>query len=100
MDNQLTVLTQPSDEGPLKQKRKSITTEFQVGDWERPFVETFGEEYLDYRQAWERAGPNWLPEFPLHIDFQLMDECNMRCVFCPRDEAVMEAMDATDLLNP
>ena len=99
MDNQLTVLTQPSDEGPLKQKRKSITTEFQVGDWERPFVETFGEEYLDYRQAWERAGPNWLPEFPLHIDFQLMDECNMRCVFCPRDEAVMEAMDATDLLN-
>lgn len=86
------------DEG-LKTKRKSITTEYQVGDWERPFVETFGEEYLAYRRAWDHAGPAWLPEFPLHIDFQLMDLCNMSCTFCPRDEPVLKAMGAEDLLN-
>jgi molybdenum cofactor biosynthesis enzyme MoaA len=83
----------------LKQKRKSITTEYQIGDWEAPFVETFGQPYLDYRKAWEKAGPAWRPEFPLHIDFQLFDECNMRCTFCPRDEPVLEAMGATDLIG-
>jgi pyruvate-formate lyase-activating enzyme len=83
----------------LKQKRKSITTEYQVGDWEAPFVETFGQPYLEYRKAWDKAGPAWLPEFPIHIDFQLRDQCNMRCTFCPRDKPVMEAMEATDLLN-
>lgn len=99
MTNKTIMLVQPSIAEDLTSKRKSITTQFQRGDWERPFVETFGEEYLAYRRAWERAGRNWLPEFPLHIDFQLMDQCNMRCVFCPRDESVMEAMGATDLLN-
>ncbi len=99
MSNELAVLPLPSVKEALKSKRKSITTEYQRDDWERPFVEAFGEDYLAYRRAWEKAGPNWLPEFPLHIDFQLMDECNMRCSFCPRDEEVMKAMDATDLLN-
>jgi wyosine [tRNA(Phe)-imidazoG37] synthetase (radical SAM superfamily) len=90
---------QPSNEGTLKQKRRSITTEFQVGDWEKPFVETFGEEYYAYRRAWEQSGPGRIPQFPLHIDFQLMDACNMRCVFCPRDKSVMIAAETTDLLN-
>lgn len=99
MGDELAVLPLPSVKEALKSKRKSITTQFQRDDWERPFVEAFGEEYLAYRRAWEKAGPNWLPEFPLHIDFQLMDQCNMRCSFCPRDEEVMEAMGATDLLN-
>ncbi len=84
---------------PLKTRRKSVTLEFQVGDWESPFVDAFGEAYLEYRRAWDKAGPGWVPEFPLHIDFQLVDECNMRCTFCPRDKPVMEAMGATELLN-
>lgn len=84
----------------LKQKRREITTQFQVGDWERPFVEHFGQEYVDYRNAWERAGPNWCPEFPLHIDFQLQDACNMRCTFCPRDEPIATAMKGSaDWIN-
>lgn len=83
----------------LQTKRKSITTEFQIGDWERPFHEAFGEDYRAYRAAWDKAGPAWTPEFPLHIDFQLMDQCNMRCTFCPRDEPVMEAMGAKGELN-
>lgn len=99
MDDKIIMPSRSSAEMGLIHKRKSITTEFHQGDWERPFVETFGEEYRLYRRAWERAGPNWLPDFPLHIDFQLIDECNMRCAFCPRDETVLQAMNATDLLN-
>src|SRR5262245_52466598 len=94
-DSPLTVRSTPD----LTEKRKSVTTEYRRDDWERPFVETFGEPYLEYRRAWERAGPLWIPEFPLHIDFQLVDACNMRCSFCPRDEPVMKAMNAEDLLN-
>jgi hypothetical protein len=84
---------------PLKTRRKSVTLEFQVGDWERPFHDTFGDAYVQYRRSWDKAGPGWLPEFPLHIDFQLQDECNMRCTFCPRDKPVMDAIGATGLLN-
>lgn len=99
MGNELIVISGPSAKEALQSKRKSITTQFQLDDWERPFVEEFGEDYLAYRRAWEKAGPNWIPEFPLHIDFQVMDECNMRCSFCPRDEVVMKALGAEDLLN-
>lgn len=99
MSNQPVLLPQLPSGSPLKTRRKDITVEFQDGDWERPFRDAFGGAYLEYRRAWDRAGPGWLPEFPLHIDFQLQDECNMRCAFCPRDQPVMEAMGATDLLN-
>lgn len=88
-----------SQNNTLRQKRRSVTTEFQAGNWEKPFGETFGKAYHVYRKNWERAGPDWIPNFPLHIDFQLMDECNMRCIFCPREKSVMKAMEATDLLN-
>ena len=98
MADSLPLVFSPSN-GSLDTKRKSITTEFRTGNWEQPFLEAFGEPYLAYRRAWERAGPAWLPEFPVHIDFQLMDACNMRCVFCPRDEPVLKAMEAEDLLN-
>lgn len=83
----------------VRATRKSVTTEFSATDWERPFVDAFGDDYVAYRRQWARAGPAWVPPFPLHIDFQLVDACNMRCSFCPRDETVMQAMAATDLLN-
>lgn len=81
-------------------ERKAISTQFHVGDWERPFVDRFGQPYLDYRKQWERAGPGWLPPFPLHIDFQLQDACNMRCTFCPRNADVARAMKGSaDWIN-
>lgn len=83
----------------ITSKRKEITTQFHQDDWERPFVETFGKPYLEYRRCWNQAGPSNIPDFPVHIDFQLTDACNMSCTFCPRDTPVMEAMGATDLLN-
>jgi radical SAM protein with 4Fe4S-binding SPASM domain len=45
-----------------------------------------GQRYLDYRQMWAGAGPANIPAFPIHIDFELIDECNMRCGFCPRNQ--------------
>jgi pyruvate-formate lyase-activating enzyme len=81
-------------------ERKAISTQFHVGDWERPFLEAFGDAYVEYRRRWERAGPAWRPEFPLHIDFQLQDACNMRCTFCPRNADVATAMKGnTEWIN-
>lgn len=44
-----------------------------------------GEAYRKYRDEWVKAGSDYVPDFPVHIDFELVDECNMRCGFCPRN---------------
>jgi hypothetical protein len=44
----------------------------------------YGQRYLDYRADWERAGVNWLPEFPLNLVFDLVDKCNLACPQCLR----------------
>lgn len=44
-----------------------------------------GERYDKYREAWNEATPENIPEFPIHLDFEFYDNCNQRCVFCPRN---------------
>jgi len=39
--------------------------------------------FLSYRVEWNRAAnSDYLPEFPLHIDIELSDVCNLRCEMC------------------
>ncbi|MCA8976691.1 MAG: radical SAM protein, partial [Planctomycetes bacterium] len=44
-----------------------------------------GPRYREYRAAWAAAGPTAIPPFPIHLDLELRDNCNQRCVFCPRN---------------
>lgn len=44
-----------------------------------------GPRYRAYRAAWAAAGPAAVPAFPVHLDLELRDNCNQRCVFCPRN---------------
>lgn len=44
-----------------------------------------GPKFIEYREAWRSAGPEHIPEFPVHIDFELVDSCNQSCTFCPRN---------------
>jgi radical SAM protein with 4Fe4S-binding SPASM domain len=48
--------------------------------------ELLGPRYEAYREAWNGAGPRQIPSFPVHLDLEWYDECNQRCVFCPRNE--------------
>jgi MoaA/NifB/PqqE/SkfB family radical SAM enzyme len=50
-------------------------------DW-RPFR---GEDYKEYRLEWERRGKLGNEcDFPLHLDFDPTNRCNLRCSMCPR----------------
>jgi radical SAM protein with 4Fe4S-binding SPASM domain len=44
----------------------------------------YGDRYLRYRDAWRKAGPDWHPDFPLNIIFDLVDRCNQVCPQCLR----------------
>lgn len=44
-----------------------------------------GERFRLYRRAWHAAGRDNVPAFPVHLDLELIDFCNQRCSFCPRN---------------
>lgn len=46
---------------------------------------TLGTPYLDYRKTWEGTSTACIPDFPIHIDFELNDCCNQACTMCPRN---------------
>ncbi|MDR2351781.1 MAG: hypothetical protein LBF22_01235, partial [Deltaproteobacteria bacterium] len=50
-------------------------------DW-RPYRP---ESYWEYRRDWDRRGvvQDW-GAYPLHLDFDPTNRCNLRCVMCPR----------------
>ena len=52
---------------------------------EERLQELLGETYKKYRNEWRKAGASHVPDFPIHIDFELIDECNLRCGFCSRN---------------
>ena len=43
-----------------------------------------GERYSNYRREWEKAGSSWLPDYPLNLVFDLVDQCNLACPQCLR----------------
>ena len=54
-------------------------------DIEKILVDEFGKKYSLYREMWNRSGYENIPDFPMHIDFEVIDKCNQRCIMCPRN---------------
>jgi radical SAM protein with 4Fe4S-binding SPASM domain len=54
-------------------------------EYQKAFVQLFGEEYLEYRRLWDQSSRASVPFFPVHLDFELGDVCNQACVMCPRN---------------
>ena len=54
-------------------------------DIEKILVDEFGKKYSLYREMWNRVGYENIPDFPMHIDFEVIDKCNQRCIMCPRN---------------
>jgi len=45
--------------------------------------------YIDYRQRWEELPlKKEVSEFPLHLDIEVTDACNLKCPMCYRSIAV------------
>ncbi|MFW5500408.1 MULTISPECIES: radical SAM/SPASM domain-containing protein [unclassified Maridesulfovibrio] len=42
-----------------------------------------GPKFIEYRRHWDNA-KNIESSGPLQIDFELLDNCNQRCIMCPR----------------
>ena len=50
------------------------------------FDNYFGKEYTEYRSKWnEHPKKRIVNEFPLHVDIESTNACNLRCVMCPRN---------------
>lgn len=58
---------------------------FIKSDYQKPMIERFGERYLQYRREWESsANGEYLPSFPIQLDLEIIDYCNLQCIMCPR----------------
>ena len=53
-------------------------------DVEKLLTKELGERYSNYRRMWNNVDYENFPDFPIHIDFEIIDECNQRCIMCPR----------------
>ena len=62
---------------------KDYVTHVAHKDFEQAMRNKFGDRYAEYRTKWTLAGMGkLLPEFPLHLDIETIDACNLRCKMC------------------
>lgn len=54
-------------------------------DIHRILADALGPRYSAYRAEWDAVSPGNIPDFPIHMDFELNDLCNQSCVMCPRN---------------
>ena len=54
----------------------------------------FNAKYILYRFKWNYFPRfNLLPKFPLHVDIELTDKCNLKCVMCVHGQGGVESGD-------
>jgi hypothetical protein len=52
------------------------------------------ESYFEYRREWDRRGSGHLAgDFPLHLDVDPTNRCNLRCRMCPRTHYLERGLD-------
>ncbi|MDY6974567.1 MAG: radical SAM protein [Thermodesulfobacteriota bacterium] len=50
---------------------------------------TRSQQYREYRRKWEEYPKNhFVAPFPIHLDIEATNACNLKCVMCPRPEMV------------
>ena len=71
--------------GKIEKKAFPNLRRYSEKDIEKILSNKLGEKYSRYRERWNNADYDNIPSFPVHIDFELIDQCNQRCVMCPRN---------------
>ena len=58
---------------------------------ESEYRNRYGVEYDNYRKEWNRPLKEIKNrDFPIHINFEINDICNLKCAFCIRSEDIQE----------
>jgi len=56
-------------------------------------IERHGENYLGYRELWDASREMKLvTDFPLHLDLDTIDGCNLHCKFCPEEHGFIRKL--------
>ena len=72
-------------------KKKSVShliTKVSGGSADEYLAQCFGDRFTEYRRLWslpESTGESL--DFPVHLDFEINDICNQKCLMCPRNDA-------------
>ena len=59
------------------------------------YLKHFGLQYKRYRELWNRAGKDFLPDFPVNLDIEVVDACNLSCLHCTRNDDIHNEMGLT-----
>ncbi len=67
-----------------RQDRSKTTEQFSYKkDIMEILAKNLGKPFIEYRQRFERAANfEEEPQFPIHIDFETVFGCNLRCIMC------------------
>ena len=69
----------------INASQRNTAVRLSVKNYHKPMVERFGDKYIQYRSEWNKSERGeYLPDFPIQLDFELADYCNLQCVMCPR----------------
>lgn len=61
----------------------------------------WGEPYRRYRRNWQEAGNFELKtDFPIHIDFDTIDSCNLHCLYCTEEHGYIRKRTHKRLQEP
>lgn len=67
----------------LRQSRETHLQGFQKPDYLQALSDKFGLRFDEYRQLWKDSSTTAaVPEFPLHLELELNNYCNLRCSMC------------------
>jgi len=66
-------------------EKRDYTNRFYKEDPNKKLAKIFGEKFTEYRNEWDKATTGEeIPDFPLSIAIDIIDDCNSKCTFCYR----------------
>jgi len=69
---------------PVNKGHFDLDTEERVGDFRKKLAQGWEQDYSDYRRLWEELPKNRrIRDYPLLVDLELADICNLKCPMCP-----------------
>ena len=71
----------------------AFTKNFGADKIYRMLAERYGQRYHAYRRYFQRAGPDWMPDYPLNMVLDLVDKCNLACPQCLRAPDLIKDYD-------
>lgn len=76
----------------VEEKKEEVNYNSNEIIYSTKWEESRGKDYFLYRKAWaEYPQKRYVSDFPLHLDIETTDLCNLKCPMCPR--TIMDEQD-------